>query len=76
MRMSDRMVEAAEANVRAECDSAAARISAMLAEEGEDVCVDCDRAISAARKVALPSADRCIDCQELYEGGLRGSRYR
>jgi phage/conjugal plasmid C-4 type zinc finger TraR family protein len=74
MKVTDRMIEAAEANVSRECESAIARIRAHLAEEGEDVCIDCDEPIGAARKAALPSAERCIDCQNLFERMLRGSR--
>lgn len=74
MRITERMIEAAEASVARECDQEIARIRAGLAEEGEVVCVDCDEPIGAARKAALPSADRCIDCQQAYERKYRGSR--
>jgi DnaK suppressor protein len=32
-------------------------------------CVDCGAAIALARLRALPSAERCIPCQEMYEQG-------
>lgn len=67
MDFGERQIEAAEAMVSREAASQVARIRAELAEDGEDVCVDCDEPIGAARKAALPSADRCIDCQVDWE---------
>jgi phage/conjugal plasmid C-4 type zinc finger TraR family protein len=40
-----------------------------LKSEGRDFCLDCEGAISEARLNALPSAQRCIDCQTNFEGG-------
>lgn len=74
MRVTERMIEAAEEMVERECATSIALIRAGLAEEGEDVCVECDEPISAARKAALPSAERCIDCQKLYERTMRDAR--
>lgn len=67
MNINDRMVTLAEENVRRECESSVARIRADLAAEGEDICVDCDCPIEPARKAALPSAARCLACQEQHE---------
>lgn len=67
MISTERMVQAAEANVRRECDAGIARIRAELQAEGEDLCVVCDEPIEAARKAALPSAERCISCQIDHE---------
>ena len=58
MKVSDRMIEAVEAMVEQEREEEIARIRAGLAEEGEDFCIDCDAPIGAARKAALPSAER------------------
>lgn len=71
MKTSERMIEAACAMVDRERDDEVARIRAELAEEGEDFCIDCDDPISPARKAALPSAERCIHCQEQYERNMR-----
>lgn len=65
------MIEAAEALVQRETDLGIARIRAALAEEGEEACIDCDAPIGAARKAALPSAERCIDCQIIRERNVR-----
>lgn len=73
MKVSERMIEAVEAAVQRETDDEIARIRAELAEEGENVCIDCNEPIGAARKAALPSAERCIDCQELHERGNRAA---
>lgn len=41
-----------------------------LSGNGSDECIDCGCIILAARRAALPSAVRCIDCQEQHEGTL------
>ncbi|MBP2301293.1 TraR/DksA C4-type zinc finger protein [Azospirillum picis] len=41
-----------------------------LTQVGSAACVDCDTAIPPARRVALPSATRCVDCQDRHERGL------
>lgn len=74
MNITNRMIEAAEANVARERDTEIARIRAELAAEGEDFCIDCDEPIGAARKAALPSAERCIECQTIYERTARDDR--
>lgn len=74
MKASERMIEAAAAMVERERDDAIARIQSGLAEEGEDICVSCDEPIEAARKAALPSAERCIHCQSEFERKARAAR--
>lgn len=74
MNITERMMEAAEANVRRECEHGVARIRADLREEGEDYCMDCDDPISLERKAALPSAERCVDCQQRYERDVARER--
>ena len=71
MDFGNRQIEAAEAMVAKEAEDQVARIRASLAEGGEDFCIVCDEPIGAARKAALPSADRCIDCQITYERTMR-----
>lgn len=34
---------------------------------GDGICCDCDEAIPTSRLVAEPGAERCIECQTLYE---------
>lgn len=68
------MIEAAAQMVDRERDDKVASIRAGLAEEGEDFCIDCDDRIGAARKAALPSAERCIHCQEQFERKARAAR--
>ncbi len=46
-----------------EIDAAIARVE--RGDYGE--CVDCGEAIGAERLEAYPTAERCIDCQALYE---------
>jgi phage/conjugal plasmid C-4 type zinc finger TraR family protein len=56
----------------------AARRSAakILAGNGTDFCTDCDSFISVERRKAMPSATRCIDCQEIHEAEERTLRMR
>lgn len=70
--LTEREIEAAQAVVDKERCDAIARIRGALTGEGEDDCVDCDAPIGAARKTAMPSAERCIGCQTSFE--KRGSR--
>jgi len=71
MKADERMIEAACQMVDRERDDEIARIRAELTEEGEDFCIECDDPIGEARKAALPSAERCIHCQEQYERKMR-----
>lgn len=67
MSTEERHIEAAEAMVAMESASAIARIRDELAGEGEEDCIECAAPIGAARKEALPSAERCIGCQTKFE---------
>lgn len=67
MESSERHIEAAEAMVLLERDTAVARIRLALEASGEDRCIECDELINPARRAALPSAERCIGCQTLHE---------
>lgn len=68
----DRIVEAAELAVAAECDAQVAAIRARLAATGVRDCIGCGEPIEEARLAALPSAIRCIGCQSGIE--RRGSK--
>lgn len=46
---------------------AAQRRAARLEAAGADRCADCDDEIPAARRAALPSAMRCVNCQAWAE---------
>lgn len=37
-------------------------------------CEDCDEALTHQRKLLVPSATRCVSCQELYEAHMKGKR--
>ncbi len=50
--------------------AALARHQARPRGTGAAVCIDCDTPIPAARRRALPHADRCIGCQTLHERRL------
>ena len=74
MRLTEREIEAAEAAVSAESDTAIARIREQLAGAGEDNCITCDDPIPVARREALPSAQRCIRCQTDFDRRYRDTR--
>ena len=67
MKIGERQIEAAEASVTLERDTAIARIRSRLAAEGSDHCRVCGDDIEEDRRRALPSAERCIVCQERHE---------
>ena len=47
--------------------AALARHHARPVSVGASHCVDCDAPIPAARRHALPNADRCVGCQTVAE---------
>lgn len=65
---SERAIETAEAVTNAVTARAIAAAKAGLAGEGSADCADCGDAIPEARRTALPSARRCVDCQAKFEG--------
>ncbi|MEA3264176.1 MAG: TraR/DksA C4-type zinc finger protein [Pseudomonadota bacterium] len=73
----EREIEAGEQAEAGERAAAIARIRAGLHGEGSDECVDCGCGIPAARRAALPSAERCVTCQSRHErkGAARLARY-
>lgn len=67
----NRALEIAQVRAEQEAAVAVAAASAALAGAGADDCVDCNHEIGAARRKAMPSAERCITCQELFEKASR-----
>ena len=51
-------------------DAAIDAARAGLAGDGSDACIGCGAPIPAARRAALPSAERCVGCQGLLERGM------
>jgi len=64
---SNRDVEVAEAAVERERDLEVRRIRGDLELMGDSECRDCGDPIDVARRMALPSAKRCVDCQQAWE---------
>ena len=71
MFFDERSIETSELTQLKLSETAIARIRDGLAQEGEEVCVECDEPIPEARRRALPSAERCIACQTRHERGGR-----
>ena len=67
MESTERQIEAAEAMVARERDQAVARIREGLCLKGDEFCIGCGEPIEPARRAALPSALRCIECQRAHE---------
>lgn len=67
--LGERGLERAEAFERLEKEGAVARIRNNLAGLGEEFCIACGDRIDEARRLALPSAKRCVDCQTIVERG-------
>lgn len=65
----ERAIESSEAVAAAQHARAISAISAELAAPGNEDCEDCGEAIPAARRQALPSARRCVGCQQIFERG-------
>lgn len=61
----------ADGLIEAERAEAQRRASAALEGKGSTHCEDCDQPIPLARSQALPSATRCIDCQDAVERAER-----
>tara|TARA_B100001179_G_C18491018_1_gene359921 strand:- start:78 stop:299 length:222 start_codon:yes stop_codon:yes gene_type:complete len=71
MDASNRAVESAELAIEQDRDRAVNRIRKDLEVEGDAECRDCGDPIDVARRMALPSATRCLECQEAHERGRR-----
>lgn len=63
MDLGERSIERAEEFERLQRDAAVQRIRNSLVGLGEDFCLSCGDRIEEARRMALPSATRCVDCQ-------------
>jgi RNA polymerase-binding transcription factor DksA len=69
MRGSDAALELAEQMAEQEREAGILRVRAALAVEGSEVCENCCQRIGIERRIAVPSACRCVDCQTRLERG-------
>jgi phage/conjugal plasmid C-4 type zinc finger TraR family protein len=67
--IGERGLERAEEFERLQREAAVRRIRNNLVGLGEDFCLSCGDKIEEARRMALPSATRCVDCQTKIERG-------
>ncbi|MFN3990038.1 MAG: TraR/DksA C4-type zinc finger protein [Erythrobacter sp.] len=65
--LGERGLERAETFERLSNEAAVARIRNNLAGLGEQFCITCGDRIEEERRAALPSAKRCVGCQEQFE---------
>ena len=71
MQSSERLIEVSEAAIEQQRDREVRRIRGDLELRGDVDCRDCGDPIDVARRLALPSAKRCIDCQTKLEKSRR-----
>ncbi|MFZ1892312.1 MAG: TraR/DksA C4-type zinc finger protein [Formosimonas sp.] len=64
---TEKMYELSAVLEQAVRDEGLQQARAALQGVGCDECVDCGEDIATARKKAMPSATRCLDCQEQHE---------
>jgi phage/conjugal plasmid C-4 type zinc finger TraR family protein len=69
MDLGERAIERALEFEQRQRDAAVARIQTSLTGLGEEFCIACGERIEEARRIALPSARRCFDCQSAKEAG-------
>lgn len=67
--LGNRAFELAAQRAEQERDAGVARSIAQLSAPGAEDCVDCSEPIGEARRLALPSAKRCVHCQTRLERG-------
>lgn len=67
MDLGERAIERAQEFEQRQRDAAVARIQTSLAGLGEEFCIGCGDRIEDERRMVLPSARRCVDCQTKVE---------
>ncbi len=67
MKMGNAAFELAELRAEQERDAGVFRARAAIRGHGEAHCITCGDPIDVARRMALPSAKRCLDCQSRLE---------
>ncbi|WPZ06593.1 TraR/DksA C4-type zinc finger protein [Pelagerythrobacter marinus] len=68
---NERLLEAASEFDERRRELAIKRIREELTLKGDEFCRACGDPIEIARRAALPSATRCVDCQAAHERGSR-----
>lgn len=63
-------IDQAQQIEQAQLDNTIARFARGLRRQGSEHCVNCGDPIPAARRKANPNANRCLDCQELFERNI------
>ncbi len=71
MEGNERLLEAADLAISAQRDREVDRIRRELEMDGDEECRDCCEPIDVARRIALPSARRCVECQAKHERKAR-----
>lgn len=74
MDAADRAQDDQDAELANQLDAALSQVHAALGAAGAERCVDCAEPIPPERRRAVPSAARCVHCQEWAE--LHGKSHR
>jgi len=69
--VGSRALDLADQYAQEQRDAAVRSVTSTLSVEGLDSCIDCSRPIDEARRKAIPSARRCVSCQEDREKSAR-----
>lgn len=67
LKLGNFAYELADLRAEQEREAAIRSARAALAQEGSLICVSCHDEIEAERRAALPSAKRCLSCQQRLE---------
>lgn len=71
MNFGNSVFDAAEVLAELEREAGIAAASRSLKTMGSLECEDCPQLISRERRLAMPSAIRCVDCQRQFERRMK-----
>jgi phage/conjugal plasmid C-4 type zinc finger TraR family protein len=69
------IIDQADVIINQDRDRRILAAQAELNRVGEQYCIDCDEEIPSERRMKMPSAIRCVGCQEEFEGTGRKVQY-
>jgi len=67
MKLGNAAFELADMRAEQEREAGISRARSSLVRSGASECSDCGDPIDVSRRIAMPSADTCLDCQRRRE---------